>query len=264
MQYNSSMIYIICPLDVEARVFIDYYKLKKLDLLPFNMYQNSDMILVVSGVGKTNALMATTAICGCIKPSESDILVNIGTCGGSGEIGTPFIINKIIDNDKSYYPDILYHHDLDESAIISLDAPAYNNFDSLVDMESSAIFIAASRFFKLHQMVFIRVISDNFNPLSVTKELMIDTMGKNVQKIDSSIKSALKTLQKNELFSEEEKQNIEQILEFFTATEQKKLMDSFKFYKHRGGVIELDIKKPLNKQMRKKLYDELLERYYAI
>ena len=76
------MIYIICPLDVEARVFIDYYKLKKLDLLPFNMYQNSDMILVVSGVGKTNALMATTAICGCIKPSESDILVNIGTCGG--------------------------------------------------------------------------------------------------------------------------------------------------------------------------------------
>ena len=157
------MIYLITALDAEARAIIEHYRLKRVFPLPYTLYEGENTLLLVTGRGKTNALMAVSALLGWRRPSSEDTLINVGICGApnSFSIGEPLLVHQITDGERRYYPDILYSHSLRETSLICVDTPQAFPCEAPVDMESAGIFCAASKFFKLHQMAFLKIVSDH-------------------------------------------------------------------------------------------------------
>jgi len=256
------MIYLITALDAEARPLIEHYRLKRDTSLPYTLYKNDDILLLVSGVGKTNALMALSALLGWNIPKPTDILMNIGICGAPSEyeIGKPLLVHQIIDHEKRYYPDILYPHSLRETSLLCVDEPQSRNCECPVDMESAPLFQAASRFFKLHQMAFVKIVSDHFTPQSVTKEGVIELIRSHLTLIDDLL-SALQTIQSaSSLFSDEERERIEAFKIHFTKSQGDGLEDALCFFRLKNPmtplVLQSDI--PNSKRERSMLLEELI------
>lgn len=260
------MIYIICALEIEARAIIEHFRLKKSSQFAFVTYKNDEIVVAISGIGRDNAIIATSAICGFYAPKPSDIIINIGICGGGDEVGRAFLIHKIIDRDRDYYPDILFSHALVESSIECVGSSIESPQNHLVDMESGGVFVAASRFFKLHQIAFIKIISDNFNPQGVTKELVDNLMRQNLVPVLETIESLKNSTIKNQIFSDDEQHSIDRVLGFFSVTEQNRLKNSIYFYRFRDSARELylDIDEPKNKRERRELYEKLISKFEAI
>ncbi len=256
------MIYLITALDAEARVLVDYYRLKRDTSLPYTLYINDEIVLLVSGMGKSNAMMAVSALLGWRIPQENDILINIGICGAPSTygIGEALLIHQIIEGDRRYYPDILYTHSLRESSLICVDAPQSIPQDHPVDMESSAIFQAASRFFKLHQMVFIKIVSDHFTPERVTKEGAIELVRSNIALVDEVCTALEKVQGSSVLFSVEERGKIKAVKGHFTKSQGDALEDALCFFrlKNKNLPLPLVLDAPNSKRERSQLLEELI------
>lgn len=256
------MIYIITALDAEARPLIDHYGLKRDMSLPYTLYQCADMLLIICGVGKTNAMMAVSALLGWRLPSRGDILINIGICATPThyEIGEALLIHQLIDTHKTYYPDILYTHTLKESSILCVDTPQSIPNNLPVDMESTAIFCAASRFFKLHQMAFLKIVSDHFEPGTITKELAISLIDSHLQTLDTLIINLSQVCSAPLLFSDEESLSIQYLKEHFTKSQGDTLDDALCFFRLRYPTkpLPLEIAEPTSKHQRSQLHEHLI------
>ncbi len=135
------MLYIICALKPEAQAYVDKYKLSKTK-------QNSQITLIVSGIGSQAMFNATSKILNTI--SENDTIINVGICGASEKFFIGELINGIEDN------------------LSCVDAEVDQKGDyELVDMESAG-FLKATKDFK-NRYIF-KVVSDHFEPHKVTKE----------------------------------------------------------------------------------------------
>ena len=77
------MNYIVTALKPEAQAFVDKYKLKKNKLADFTVYQNEQLVLIVSGLGIENATLATQALLDNFNITDHDIFLNIGICGAN-------------------------------------------------------------------------------------------------------------------------------------------------------------------------------------
>ncbi len=256
------MIYIITALDAEAKPLCDYYRLKRDLSLPFTLYRNEQMVLLVSGMGKTNALMAVSALLGWWVPGSGDIMINIGICGAPSAytIGEGLLIHQIRDGERRYYPDILYTHPLCESSLVSVDEPQAMPYEYPVDMESSAVFQAASRFFKLHQMAFMKIVSDHFTPEKVTKEGAMDLIRSHTDTLDGVIQ-ALQSVQIDlSLFTEDERLLIDGLKGCFTKSQGDALEDALNYFrlKNPKGSLMLDYEIPHSKRERSRLLEELI------
>lgn len=256
------MIYIITALDAEAKPLCDYYRLKRDLSLPFTLYRNEQMVLLVSGMGKTNALMAVSALLGWRVPGSGDIMINIGICGAPSAytIGEGLLIHQIRDGERRYYPDILYTHPLCESSLVSVDEPQAMPYEYPVDMESSAVFQAASRFFKLHQMAFMKIVSDHFTPEKVTKEGAMDLIRSHTDTLDGVIQ-ALQSVQIDlSLFTEDERLLIDGLKGSFTKSQGDALEDALNYFrlKNPKGSLMLDYEIPYSKRERSRLLEELI------
>lgn len=256
------MIYLITALDAEARPLCEYYHLKRDTSLPYTLYKNEEIVLAVSGMGRTNALMAVSALLGWRIPEEKDVLINIGICGTPSDyrIGEALLIHQILDGDRHYYPDILYSHSLRETSMRCADTPQSLCGDYPVDMESGAIFQAASRFFKLHQMAFLKIVSDHCTPELVTKEGVMELLRSHVNTLDSLI-SRLCTIQKEpSLFSADERNTIESLKVHFTKSQGDSLEDALTYFRLRdkGEFPCLNPLIPNSKRERSQLLEELI------
>jgi hypothetical protein len=261
------MIYLLSALDAEARALVDYYQLKRDTSLPYTLYTNERMVLLVSGMGKSNALMAVSALLGWRIPNPEDCMINIGICGAPEEyrIGEALLIHQIQDGGRHYYPDILYTHSLRESSLRCVDEAQVSVIDCPVDMESSSIFQAASRFFKLHQMAFIKIVSDHFEPESVTKEGVIELVRSNIPRLDE-VRTALEKVQYSDpLFSEREQKEIELLKTYFTKSQASALDDALSYFrlKHPQGVLPSHPDIPDSKRERSRLLEELITQLTA-
>jgi adenosylhomocysteine nucleosidase len=227
------MNYIVTALDAEARPLIEHYRLKRDNALPYTLYRSDDMLLLVSGMGKSNAAMAVSALLGWRVPKRGDILINIGICAAPSTfvIGEALLIHQIIDGDRRYYPDILYPHTLRETSLICTDAPQSIASDDPVDMESAAIFQAASRFFKLHQMAYLKIVSDHFEPDNVTKEGVISLIHSHVMTFDHLRENLIRVQEQNSLFSDEERVIIEMFKTHFTKSQGDILEDTLCYFR---------------------------------
>lgn len=256
------MTYLITALDAEARPLIEHYRLKRDHSLPYTLYKNDDTVLLVSGMGKMNSAMAVSSLLGWRVPVDEDILINVGVCGApkSYKIGEVLLIHQIIDNDRHYYPDILYTHPHQETSLICVDTPQSELSDYPVDMESVSVFKAASRFFKLHQMAFIKIVSDHFTPESVTKEMVIEQIGSNLPTIEN-VRHHLESVQNsNTLFTCEEKGDIEAFKTHFTKSQGDALEDVLCFFRLKNPAKPLSLPSdiPNSKRERSMLLEEYI------
>lgn len=173
-----SMIYLFTALYCEADLFIKKFRLEKnLENLRFQEFyqEEAGIRLTVTGVGEIAAATAVSSICATYKPQEGDMLLNVGTCAHIHGNHGVFLCNKILEQatGKTFYPDLLYRHHLQEERIVTgmLPCNSEENLDgTLYDMEAAAIYQAGTYFFGPHQMLFLKVVSDQGAAAKVSKE----------------------------------------------------------------------------------------------
>lgn len=198
------MIIITTALYCEAKALIEKFGLKKdTSNTRFQVFMDreKEMLLVITGVGSIAAAAAVSGVCaryedtqGALsgyKSGTADFLVNIGTCSGQQAEGTIYICNKITElaTGRTFYPDMLYRHPFRETQITTVmkvlksgELPCCGK-DALFDMEAAAVYQAGAYFFGPHQMSFIKVISDNASPSSVTEKKLEALIEKNIDRI---------------------------------------------------------------------------------
>lgn len=262
------MIYLIAALDAEARPLIEHYRLRRDRSFPYTAYRGEHAMLLVTQPGKSNAMMATSALLGWRIPSDDDILINIGVCGApeSYPIAQTLLAHQIIDGSRRYYPDILYPHPFTETPLECVDLPADTPGNFPVDMESAGVFVAASKFFKLHRMAFLKIVSDHFRPENVTKEGVIELVGSRIGELDALAAAMYGTLVPARLFTIDEERRIEEWKELFTAAQGGRLDDALRYFRLRRPESPIpfpQVEIPASKRERSALLETFLAVLHA-
>ena len=168
------MIYIFTALYCEAHIFIRKYNLiKNNENIWFQEFYNesSGLRLTITGVGEIAAATAVGSVCSIYKPTQEDLLLNVGICAHSTEKHGIFLCNQIIEKatGKTFYPDMLYRSNFCEGTIVTEMLPwnalndnpkTKSSAGNLYDMEAAAIYQAGIHFFGPHQMIFLKIVSD--------------------------------------------------------------------------------------------------------
>jgi len=164
------MICILSALKAESEPLIDYFKLVKDTSFSFPVFLNNSIALVAIGVGKKKISDRINHF--FLKFKKKNIyFLNIGIAGGHSEhskIGSCYLINKIQDDltKKFFYPDIIIKHSFREKDIITVENPISNEsncYYSLVDMEASEIFNTCKNLVLIHNISFLKIVSDYTN-----------------------------------------------------------------------------------------------------
>lgn len=95
---------IIMATTLEAKPFIDKLGLKKYGKEAFKQFLNNNILLVISGIGKTNAAIAATYCCKTYKPL---FILNLGAAGATDlthEVGSILHVNQILEHDRPQFP----------------------------------------------------------------------------------------------------------------------------------------------------------------
>ncbi len=162
------MVYIVVALKAEALVFIEHFNLNKIDDKRFLIYQNSDIKLIISKIGKINSAIATTYLLSIFKPAKNDQIINIGLAGSNQKeinLGKIFEINKIVDFESSKVYHLKQNRYLNRASITSYDKVVVKKSSNtqLVDMESSGFYVASKNFFDDESITILKVVSDHLS-----------------------------------------------------------------------------------------------------
>lgn len=146
---------------MEAKPFIADVPLEKVAEKPFHIFSNKKILLIISGIGKANAAMATFHLCQSYSPK---IILNMGAAGAVKEGVTPgdiFHITTIVEYDRPDFktgrPHIYKPHVLEGFKLAHLatqDKPVIHpdhrknvsEIAELVDMEAASVAHACSKF----------------------------------------------------------------------------------------------------------------------
>ena len=183
-------------LPCEAKPLVKHFNLKKETAIqPFSIYQNSNITLTVSGLGKS-AMAAAVAYSQALYGKLSNaVFLNIGIAGHkTHSLEKAFCIEKIIDSDtgRNFYPQLVTNLPCPSQTLCSVSI-AKNSYPEnyLYDMEASAFYQTATRFSSSELIQCLKVVSDN----ETSNIENIDT-----QKVSELIASSIGSLE--ELLSE--------------------------------------------------------------
>ena len=164
----SPQVIVAVALDCEARPLIDYYKLKRdHDVTAFKIYSccNSEIILVVTGVGKVNSAAAMGFIFHYAGAGSHFTFINVGIAGGDRAMGDCYLIDKISDHATG---NCFFLHMVSDLAclptinLISYDQPQQLYSDQyLMDMEASGWVQTLLHMVNIEQIQLIKIVSDN-------------------------------------------------------------------------------------------------------
>ncbi|MDO8806467.1 MAG: hypothetical protein Q7R35_18810 [Elusimicrobiota bacterium] len=146
---------------LEAKPFLKGLSLKRTSSKPFPVYGAGNLVMIISGIGKANAAMATAFACLEFGPR---LLVNLGAAGATDTAlppGANLHVSLAVEYDRpglrsgaphEHTPDIFRGFPL--AAIATLDRPTLEaagrrrlaKRTQLVDMESAAFIQACRRF----------------------------------------------------------------------------------------------------------------------
>ena len=117
-QQKNKKIWILTAMSEEAQFIIDLYWLEKThSLTTISFYENAEMVLVLAGVGKVQASIATTLL---VQNYSPESLINIGIAGSllwqGAKVWDVFLIDKIVQHDM-YLPFDWSHLDYAKGAI---------------------------------------------------------------------------------------------------------------------------------------------------
>lgn len=135
------------------------------------IYKRDDKLLIISGIGKVRAGIATAHAIHTVAESEICNVINVGICGAVSpnyRLGEAVIANKIWEKstEREFYPDVLVSHGLREVSLGTFDKPvtSASGFScDVVDMEASGVFQAAQLFLASHKLTFLKVVTDHLD-----------------------------------------------------------------------------------------------------
>lgn len=158
--------FIFVALACEAKPLIQAWRLKKqLQKSPFPIYSNSEIVLVVSGIGKIAMAASVAYTMAKFNPLTSPILLNIGVAGHRSQgLGNSFLVEKISDTEtqRRFYPQFIVDVPGPTLPLItSSKADATYTDDNLHDMEASAFYEIAVKFSSSELIHCLKVVSDN-------------------------------------------------------------------------------------------------------
>jgi adenosylhomocysteine nucleosidase len=155
------VIAIIMATLLEAEPFITALALEKQADEPCPVYRGENLSLVISGIGKANAALATTFACLTFRPG---LICNLGAAGATGDssaLGKFYQIDKVVEPDRpnlrSNVPHVHYPLTLpsfETTALATQDRPVIKPAErrktalhaDLCDMEGSAVIQTAAKF----------------------------------------------------------------------------------------------------------------------
>lgn len=240
------MLYIVCALYCEANIFIEKLNLKKdIYYTNYQVFKRENFAVIITGSGIISSAAAISSYFSLNPPKENDILINVGVCGCSvktGKIGDAFLCGKITDitTNKSYYPDILYINSFEEKEIITFPTICKDLKDgALADMEASGIYQSAVLFFSAHQIMFVKIVSDNFNNIPIKQSEIKLLIKKNYDKIMQSAENAINCVSEIKTFDlTNDELNIYNLIcgtLKFTVSMRHKLKHLLYYYKLKGN-----------------------------
>ncbi len=160
------MIYIITALKPEAQAFVDFYKLKKSNLGNFTLFSNDSIKLIISGLGVTNARVATQTLINYFDITDEDIYCNAGICAANQS----YSIGEVVEVGEIIYEAMPYTFKEGKDTLLCSDTPVDTKGENLVDMESFGVYDAVVHSPAIKNFYIIKVVSDHFKPHLVTKE----------------------------------------------------------------------------------------------
>lgn len=161
MQKHNSPIILVAATIIEAQPVIDSFSLVKETRTPFALYCSEDLCLVISGIGKINAAVATSW---ALTSMQCSVVINGGASGAldkSCSLGSIYSISSVIDYDRPhlksgkpyrYHPDIV--PSLEDATLATCNIPAIDplqrqnlsEYAKLIDMEGAAVVHTCSKF----------------------------------------------------------------------------------------------------------------------
>jgi purine-nucleoside phosphorylase len=180
------MIYIVVALKGEAQAFVDKYKLCKKNVHGFTLFQNTNMCLIISGMGVQNARVATQTLINLYDINDEDIYLNVGICGADKayKIGELLAINAVSYQEQFYK---LKHED--GFTLICVDEELSHAAHELADMESFGFYDAVIHSPAIKNFYIFKVVSDHFEPQTVSKNGAKMLLFKRLDEINAAIHS---------------------------------------------------------------------------
>lgn len=233
----------------EAKPIIDIFKLKKNhDYKKFSVFDSDKISLTVSKIGKVNSALAVAYTFYKICNNKNDIWLNFGLCGHkSYEIGSIFLVNKILDNsnDKVFFP-FITNFKINTLSCITLEKKGINYKDSLFEMESSGFFQATTKFSSKELIFILKIVSDNelksvnfenseeiYN-IIIEKESVLKNFCNHLLNLNKM------TLHKNQnIFNEETERIFNKIN--LTFTEKQQMRTLLKLYFLKNSKLKFDL-----------------------
>ena len=246
------MIHFIVATTSEARPLIDFFKLKKKNSISnFIFFDNDEISLTISGIGKINAAMSVTHTYYEFNKIKNNVWVNFGIAGHiSHNIGKIFLINKIIDKETNYkyFPHIIKNCNLEQKSCITYGEQNFFYNDDLSDMEASGFFMAADKYSTKELIHSIKIISDNeeekidfsdkkkLYDIIKPNEKMITSYIENIYKIwkkfyfyKKTIDEKVKKVLQNKNLSFYQKKEFTKVLEYYFLSSEEKSSKTLDF-----------------------------------
>lgn len=275
--YFSHLKIVVTALRQEARPLIDAFGLKQ-DAASrrIPVYTSADTLLVISGIGKLYAGIATTHALHLAGNTDSCQIVNVGICGAVVDqigLGEAVIANKIWDHasGREFFPDLLINHSLQEASLGTFDEPVTTASRpmlacDIVDMEASGVFQAAHLFVSPHQMLFLKVATDYLEFSSDDYAQMLRYYEQSVEEWLPVVAQCDRFEASDPVISPEQEALLDSLAESMrlTQTQVHQLRDAALRFLVRGGE-DLDFLKPeLNsrpkhKSLRNQLFASMIE-----
>jgi adenosylhomocysteine nucleosidase len=148
---------------LEAKPFVLGMSLRQTEKVPFRLFQNEAVLLIISGIGKANAAMATAYVCLKYKPLCIFNLGAAGTTHSGYDLGEIFHIQKIVELDRPdlktgkpcvHQPDLLAGFKTtilatsDRAVLDPKERKAISITADLIDMEGASVVQACTTFQK--------------------------------------------------------------------------------------------------------------------
>lgn len=160
------MIFVVTALHAEARPLLEHFGLEGSDAAaPFRTYRSSEMLLVVSGVGRVACAAATAYAFAHAGEPRDRPWINVGIAGHrTWPVGACRLARKISEasSDRTWYPSLVFDPGIPTADVVTVDRPE-SRFEghALYDMEASAFFAVASRVAPVELIQVLKVVSDN-------------------------------------------------------------------------------------------------------
>lgn len=161
------MVNFVIALHCEAEPLIRRFALKPCGQLGrIAFFASPHIALAISGVGRVQAAIATTALAHrCDSPQRPRLWINLGICGHpSLPLGSPLFAHSIGSGRSAtrFYPQPLVDPPWPGHPLVTCNRPEANYpASSAVDMEAHAFFAAAAHVASSEAIASIKVVSDN-------------------------------------------------------------------------------------------------------